>query len=758
MSEAARGPREAIGAEEGQRRWLTVMFADVVGSTEYSRQFDPEDYGDVMLQYQNLCGEVVERRAGHTANYAGDGLLAVFGWPTSHERDADLAVLAALDLLDELHLLNDDLEKTYGVRLSVRIGIHSGLALVGKLGRGDRDDTSVFGDIANVASRLQHEAPVDGVVVSDTTSHTLRDRWVIQSLGHPELRGLGTDLEVLVVVGPQQMPGPDVERVYELVNRREPLDELGALWTEATAGRGQVVVLEGQAGVGKSRLAYELRRGDAAKASWLTVQCSPLSSDEPFGPLTAHLPQPDTPGAPSPEERRAAGLATALGWALGLAELRPAVLHFEDAHWTDPSTGELIERLAESLAIQPQRLLVLCTARPGADQQWLARVPVQRIDLPPLGDEDMSALVGAATEGRLPASAVAEIVQRSDGLPLYAEQLAATILDAPEQVVPSTLQGILTARLDRLGPELQLVLQLASAIGRVFDDAVMQELVDPGTNLEDQLAQLVAADVLVRLPGGRHKFQHALLHEAAHESTLQRRRRAVHARIGAILRNQQAPLVDAQPWLLAHHLAEARDPEAVVWFERAGTRAAAGAPFWEATGYFNRAREVAESLGGLAQRDELRFQIGLGNAMFGAYGYGAPDTVPVWTRAVELARELGAVDELTSALNGLATYWNQSGACRQSVEIAEEILRVSDAHDLRAGRLRGHCTLALNHLFLGDAALSLEHARQAIALYRPEDFHTVTYGFGTDQGVIAYGVGGAAAWFAGHPDEGVALT
>ena len=340
-------------------------------------------------------------------------------------------MLAAFDLLDELHVLNDYLGEIYGVRLSLRIGVHSGLAVVGKLGRRGRVDTSVFGDIGNVAARLQHEAPVDAVVVSDVTSRTLRDRWVFESLGHPELRGVGSDFEVLMVVGHDPVPGPDVERVYELVDRREPLDELHELWAEVAAGQGQVVVLEGEAGVGKSRLAYELQHGDAARASWLTVQCSPLAREEPFGPLTAHLPALDTSAGLSPEERRAAGLGAAARWALGLAESGPAVLHVEDAHWADPSTGELIERLADALAIRPRPLLVLCTARPGADQRWLDRTPVRRIDLPPLMDDDMSALVSAAAEGRLPASTVAEIVQRADGLALYAEQLAATIVDAP---------------------------------------------------------------------------------------------------------------------------------------------------------------------------------------------------------------------------------------------------------------------------------------------------------------------------------------
>jgi class 3 adenylate cyclase len=751
-------PPVGAAVNEGQRRWLTVTFMDVVRSTELSRQLDPEDHGDAILRYQTLCEEVADRRSGHLASYAGDGMLAVFGWPTSHERDADLAVLAAFDLVDEMRALNAYLEQNYRVRLSVRVGVHSGLAVVGKLGRQGRVDTSVFGDIGNVAARLQNEAPSDGVVVSDVTRNILRDRWLFRSLGHPELRGVGTDFEVFLVLGRDLAPGPDVERVYEMINRREPLEELHKFWGEVMAGQGRVVVLEGEAGVGKSRLAYELQHGGAAAAAWLTVQCSPLAAEEPFGPLTPHLPALDIPAGLSPEERRAAGLGAAIQWSLGLADSGPAVLHVEDAHWADPSTGELIQRLGEALVTEPQPLLVLCTARTGADQRWMDRTTLRRIDLPPLTDDDMSALVGAATEGGLPEATVADIVQRSDGLALYAEQLAATIVDAPGHVVPSTLQGILTAWLDRLDPDHQQLLQHASAIGRDFDDAVIEQLVDPGVDCAGQLDQLVASGVLVRLPGARHKFRHALLQEAAHESMLQRHRRTAHARIATVLRDRHGATVDAQPWLLAHHLAEARDAEAVAWFERAGARAAADAAFWEATRHFGRALEIGSTLGVLAAPDELRLRIGLGNAMFGAQGYGAADTLPVWTRAQELARHLDAVEELTSALNGLATYWNQAGACRRSIEIAEEILQVSDANDLRAGRLRGHCTLALNHLFLGNTTLSLQHARRAIALYRPEDFQTVTYGFGTDQGVLAYSVAGAAAWFSGRPDEAVTLT
>jgi class 3 adenylate cyclase len=744
-----------VGVDQAQRRWITVTFTDVVGSTEISRRMDPEDYGDMLLRYQELCDEVAQHRSGHVSSFAGDGLLAVYGWPTSLERDADVAVEAAFDFLEALPDLNNYLTEKYGIRISVRIAVHSGLAVVGKLGNVGRVDTSVFGDIGNVAERLQKEAPTNAVVVSDVTARILRDRWVLESRGHPELTGVGSDFEVFLVVGHDPVSGPDVQRLYELVDRDEPLQKLRQVWSEVSEGQGQVVLVQGEAGVGKSRLAYELQHDHATRASWLTVQCSPLASEEPFGPLAAHLPAADVPTGRSPEERRAAGLSAALRWTIGLAESGPAVLHVEDVHWADPSTGELIERVSFALANESRPLLVLCTARPGADQRWLDRTPARRIALPPLKDDDMSALVSSATDGRLPEGVVAEIVNRSDGLPLYAEEVAATIVDQPREV-PSTLQGMLTASLDQLDSELFVLVQKASAMGRVVDDAVLGQLVDPDVDLESQLGRLVESKVLVPLPEARHKFRHALLQEAAYESMLQRQRRSVHARIGAILRDRHGALVEAQPWLLAHHLEEARDPEAMSWFERAGAKAAADAAFWEATSHFQRALDVGEMLGGLAASDELRLQIRLGNAMFGAQGWGAPETLPVWTHAEKLARDLSAVDELTSVLNGIATYWTQVGDCRRSATIANEILHA--AEDLRTGQLRGHCTLALNHLFLGETAPAFEHAHRAIALYRTEDFHTVTYGFGTDQGVIAYCVAGAAAWFSGRHDEGIALT
>jgi len=744
-------PEQFGGDGGGQRRWLTVLFCDVVESTALSRQIDPEEYGECMLAYQNLGRDVVERHGGYVDNFLGDGLVALFGWPAAHERDADLAVRAGRELVSHMVGLNGDLERDHGIRLQVRVGVHSGLAMVGRLGGANRRDTS-FGAAANVASRIQTATEPGTVAISSETKRLLRERWVLKSLGHPTLKGVGSDVEVFTVEATGSIPGPDVERVYPLVDREAEFGVLKDLWSDVDNGVGAVLTVEGEGGVGKSRLVYEFLQLVGPSIPWLTVQCSPLTSHVPFAPFLSAPSPPSQGRSRSPEERRADLQRSMLTWVFQLAADGPGVLHIEDAHWADPSTGELIEQIADETGDRP--LLVLCTARPSDRQRWASHRKVRTLRLPPLEDADIRKLVHTSSEALLPTSTIEDIVERADGLPLFAEQLAAAMAGAPSGDVPVTLQASLMAQLDQLGPDIRVLLQRAAALGRIFDDELLEELLPDEANVGRSLERIVDAGILTT--GERqHKFRHALLQEAAHESMLRSERRAVHGRIASVLQERRRSLVDRQPGLMAYHLQEARDPRAVWWLERAGTQAAGSAAFAEASGYF----EGALALVGLDDAaTELRLRIKLGNAMFGAVGYGAADTLPVWNRAEELARRLGDIGELTSALNGEAVYWNQAGLCRRSVVVAEEILRVSDLHDLRIGRLRGHCTLALNHLFLGDAQLAREHALHAIELYRPGDFGEVTYGFGTDQGVIAHGVGGAAAWITGHLDEGIELT
>ena len=568
----------------------------------------------------------------------------------------------------------------------------------------------------------------------------------------PALKGIDADVEMFSVVAPGTPHGPDVERVYPISDRVAELGALDSVWLKVKDGSGAVLAVEGEAGVGKSRLIYEFLQIVGRLTPWLTVQCSPLTSHVPFAPFVSAPPRAAPGRDRSPEERRAELLQGMFSWVFQLAADGPGVLHIEDSHWADPSTGELLERIAEEVCRRP--LLVVCTVRPTDGQKWMAHSSVQFLRLRPLEHADIRQLVNS-TSKELPDSTVDDIVQRADGLPLFAEQLAAAMAIAPESVLPATLQASLMAQLDRLGPDIRTLLQLAAAVGRMFDDDLLKEMLPSGVDLPQALDRLVNAGILISETEGRHKFRHTLLQEAAHQSTLRNERRRVHGEIASVLQKRYPSVVNRQPALMAYHLTEANDARAVWWFERAGTQAAESAAFHEATGYFEQALAL---VGFVDAATELRLCIKLGNAMFGAVGYAAADTLPIWTRAEKLARRLGETSELTSALNGEATYWSQAGSCRRSAEVAEEILLVSESHDLRVGRLRGHCTMALNHLFLGNGRVALEHAWMAIELYRPGDFHEVTYGFGTDQGVISYGVGGAAAWFTGSFDEGLDLT
>jgi class 3 adenylate cyclase len=744
---------EGDSVGEGQRRWLTVMFSDVVESTALSRRLDPEVYGECILAYQRLACEVIERQGGYIANYLGDGILAFFGWPTSHERDTDLAIRAARELLADLTDLSDKLQRDHGVELAARVGIHSGLAMVGILGGAGRRDASVFGDAANVASRIQGIAEPGAIVISGEAKQLLRERWDMESLGHPQLKGVGTEVEVFSVGAPTATPGPDVDHVYPLVNREAELEVLKSSWREVLTGSGVVLSVEGEAGVGKSRLVYEFMREAGPSVSWLTVQCSPMTSHVPFAPFLSTQSPPAQAEGRSPEERRANQLRSMLDCVFGLVAAGPGVLHVEDAHWADPSTGELIEQILDDVPGHP--LFVVCTVRPTESQRWLARQEVRRLRVGALSEVEIRKLVSSVAVPQLSASTIDGITERADGLPLFAEQLAAAMAVAPDAVLPVTLQASLMARLDQLGPDVRMLLQRGSAIGREFDAGLLEELLPPDPTRPRSLRQLVDAGILSHTTEDRYKFRHALLHEAAHESMLRSERRIVHGTIATLLEERYRTVVDREPSLMGYHLEEAQDAQAVWWFERAGTQAAESAAFAEATDHFGRALILVELGDGAT---ELRLRIRLGNAIFGAVGFSAAASLPAWTRAQELALELGDAPELTSALNGEAVYWNQMGSCRRSAQLAEEILRVADEHDLRVGRLRGHCTLALNQLFLGNGSTAHEHALKAIELYHLGDYEEVTYGFGTDQGVIAFGAGGAAAWMIGRFDEGIELT
>jgi len=572
------------------------------------------------------------------------------------------------------------------------------------------------------------------------------------------------------------------------------MTELLARWDEASRGSARTVCISGEAGVGKSRLARQLRVALSGQPHlWLDCFCAPLSVATPFHPaidlikeataitygdsaeqqlakldgslrlagfdadqalpLIASLfglSMEDRPGqgllSESPEVQRRETIETLVGWILGLTGPEPLVLCVEDLHWSDPSTLELLGLLLERSA--GHRLLCLFTHRPDFTVPWsgpsISSIPLERLSR----DESrrlaraVAESAGSGSSGPVPETALDRLADRADGNPLYVVELVKTVAEAgglgadslDERSIPPTLRDSLAARLDRLG-RARPVAQLAATLGREVPRSLLDALAQEGAeDLGEDLEALVHSAILeerVTPADTFYRFRHALIQEAAYFSLLRRERRELHRRVAMVLEERFPQRVATEPELLALHLRRAGQLlRAAEWFVRAGRRAAGQAAVHEAAAHYREGLAALqdEPPGPDRDRVELSLQILLGNALMVDRGFGAPETLPVWRRASALAEELGDIDELTSALNGEAVYYYDSGDAVTASEMAARILGVAERHGLRIGALRGHCTMALALLYRGEVSKALEHAEAALSIYRPSDFELVTYG------------------------------
>jgi class 3 adenylate cyclase len=641
--------REAPPSEvSAERRSLTVMFVDLVGSTPLSEQLDPEDMREVLRAFHEGCATAIGAEEGHIARYMGDGILVYFGYPQAHEDDAARAVRAGLGIIKSLELTNRTLDERYGVRLQARIGIHTGLVVVGEVGAGSaRDRDAIVGDTPNIAARLQGEAQSDTVVVSAATRRLIEGLFVFEDVGSRALKGVSALIRLSRVVAPVESHDRFDTRAERgltpLVGRSAELDMLGQRWQQARDGEMRCLLLVGEAGIGKSRVVRAFRDSLAEEpyqtVSWhcssyhrnsaffpvIVWLCRSLGIDQQdpvealpkvrdaasglglFGPeLHAALSSLIAPAAEEAESSDTTGLAfkrkllDALSAMIdAMARRQPLFLVVEDAHWADPSTLDLLRELQERL--QAARLLVLVTARPEFRAGWNYPQFVQ-VNLDRLSRRDRQAMIERLTDGKaLPDFVLEQIVARTDGVPLFVEELTKTVLEGntwrdagthyelegPFQgiAIPDSLQGSLIARLDRLEPAAKEIAQIGAAIGREFDRELLG-LVAPQASeaLEAGLDQLVAAEIVrpVWLPAVRGKaysFRHALIQDAAYQSLLLVRRRQYHAAIGEALLSSFSEIATAQPELIAHHLtvADQIEPAIDAWQRSAESALARGA-------------------------------------------------------------------------------------------------------------------------------------------------------------------------------------
>ena len=690
-------PQSQVVAQtvEAERRHLTVMFCDLVDSTHLSRQLDPEDYRAVVRAYQEAAAAVIQHFDGYMAQYLGDGLLVYFGYPHAHEDEAQRAVQASLELVEAMAPLNTRLEPQYGVRVAVRVGLHTGLVVIGEMGGGNRQEQLAMGDTPNIAARLQGLAAPNTVVLSAVTARLVHEAFALEERGLHHFKGVAEPMAVFRVLGPQESPGDEEEagpaRVPFLVGRDEEVGLLLRRWEQSKEGLGQVVLLSGEAGIGKSALVQTLREHVGREGcARLTFRCSPYHTNSALYPVIAHLqrllrwerdeapearlaklerlldasrqplaevvpllaallavPLPEGSYAAltlTPQQQRQQTLDALVAWLLAEAERQPVLAVYEDLHWADPSTLELLGALLEQAPTVP--MLTVLTFRPVFVPPWPSRSHLTPITLNRLERPQVEALITHLAGGKaLPAEVVAHIVAKTDGVPLFVEELTKMLLESDllqedtqhyvltgpltAVTIPATLQDSLMARLDRLGAARD-VAQLGAVVGREFAYDVLQALapLDEAT-LQARLAQLVEAELLYqrgRPPRARYVFKHALIQDAAYASLLKSTRQQVHQQIAQVFEAQFPALVETQPELVAQHYTAAGCAEqAVVYWQRAGQQASDRSAHLEAISHLTTGIELLKTLPETPERTQqaLTLHIALGAALQMAKGHGS---------------------------------------------------------------------------------------------------------------------------------------
>ena len=644
--------------DRAERRHVTVMFSDLVGSTALSARMDPEDLREVISAYQGSVTETVGRFGGFVAKFMGDGVLIYFGYPLAHEHDAERSVRAGLELVTAVTGLKTHAE------LQTRVGIATGLVVVGDLiGSGASQEQAIVGETPNLAARLQGVAQPNSVVIAESTRKLVGNLFELQDLGAQELKGLSGQVRAWAALRPASVESRfealHATGVTELVGREEELEYLLRRWSKAKSGEGQVVLLSGEPGIGKSRLTAALMEGIASEPyTRVRYFCSPQHTDSAFYPIISQMERAseftheDTPETkldkldtllarsftprldatlfaemvslpndgryPSieltPQQRREKTLEALTRQVEALSRLNPVLMIFEDAHWVDPTSLEALGRAVESLGML--RVLLIVTYRPEFEPPWIERPCLTALNLNRLGEPEIAAMIDRVAGNKvLPESVRQGIIERTDGNPLFVEEMTKAVLEAqgeaaaesmvanippPSIDVPASLHASFMARLDRLGPAKE-VAQIGSAIGREFSYGLLARIVGkPEPDIQLALDDLVTAGLLFRHglpPDAAYLFKHALLRDAAYSTLLRSRRQELHRRIVCVLRQDFPELVLTQPELLAQHCSEGGMIfDAVEYYISASQRATAASNTVEASAHLKRGRELVDQL------------------------------------------------------------------------------------------------------------------------------------------------------------------
>ena len=769
---------ERPGSGDAERRQVTVMFADMVGSTALSAKFDPELLGGLIRRYQDAVAGAIGRYGGFVAKFMGDGVLAYFGFPRAFEDAAERAVRAAIAILSEAGAI----EMPDGARVQVRIGIATGLVVVGEIiGTGPAQERTIVGETPNLAARLQALAGADCILVSESTQKLLGGLFELAHTGEHELKGFARPVPVFRVCGESRAESrfaairagglPLIGRAHEMGLMRDR-------WHLAREGEGQIVTVTGEAGIGKSRLIEALQQELAAEPhARINLQCSPYHSDSALYPviqvlhraagfapadppearagklrgllearqiddpaalplLAELLAVPLTEAAPAapPAQRKAATLALLVQIMTRAGNSDPVLIVLEDAHWIDATTLELTTRLADGIA--RARLLVVVSARPDFTPSWLSRSHATLIALGRLGrPESMQVVASVAAAHGLAADTVAAIVARTDGVPLFVEELTRSVMEsAGEESVPATLTDSLMARLDRLGGARE-VAQIAAVIGRQFSLALLQAVAGKDSDeLQDMLARLVAAGIVFPEERGFEpgfNFKHALVRDAAYESLLLIRRREWHGRAALALEQHFGEIAANEPELLAYHFERAGQlAPACDYRMRAGNQAISRSAYVEALAHFTAGLRLAEAMPQDGLPRQLQFWLKLGAASVVTHGMQSPEAESAYTQADKIGGQLGDGPASFQAKWGLWINANLRRKTALARDRAGELMSLAERSGDRDLLVEAwHCQFSTSY-FRGEVDGALKGCRQVLELYDITQHRHLAHAFG----------------------------